>query len=219
MIIMLSSEEVKKIDSLLPVAVAMSGALVVGAWCIIQGSTINASQILEKRGTSLWGSILSLIGTCIIAIGIFVVPNMLLEKTSNPIMVVSAVISVLIISLVGSSAKTHKDEKAMNASLGKLGTVGSLAAITIIVGFVLLLAPNIGGESEVIPEGIWRPLLGTIVMVSGLATAAMAIMAGVKSGGEMLIANEGLSIWALLFVALGEGLAIYGLIVSILLIG
>jgi len=35
----------------------------------------------------------------------------------------------------------------------------------------------------------------------------------------MLIANEGLSIWALLFVALWEGLAIYGLITSILLIG
>jgi len=215
----MSLEEEKKIDSLLPVVVAMSGALVVGAWCLIQGSTINASTSIEKRGTSLWGSILILIGTCIISFGIFVIPAMLLEKTSNPIMFVSAVISLLIISLVGSSAKNQKDEKAMNESLGKLGKVGSLTAITIIIGFVLLLAQNSGGESLMIPEGVWRPLLGTIVMVAGLATAAMSIMAGVKSGGEMLIANEGLSIRALLFVALGEGLAIYGLIVSILLIG
>lgn len=215
----MSLEEEKKIDSLLPVVVAMSGALVVGAWCLIQGTTINASTSIEKRGTSLWGSILILIGTCIISIGIFVIPNMLLEKTSNPIIFVSAVISALIISLVGSSAKNQKDEKGINESLGKLGKVGSLTAITIIIGFVLLLAQNSGGESLMIPEGVWRPLLGTIVMVAGLATAAMSIMAGVKSGGEMLIANEGLSIWALLFVALGEGLAIYGLIVSILLIG
>jgi len=212
-------EEVKEIDSLLPVVVAMSGALIVGAWCLTHGSTINASIKIEKRGTSLWGSILILIGACIISIGIFVIPAMLLEKISNPIMFVSAVISALIISLVGSSAKNQKDEKGINESLGKLGKVGSLTAITIIVGFVLLLVPNIGGESVLIPEGVWKPLLGTIVMVTGLATACMAIMAGVKSGGEMLQTNEALSIWALLFVALGEGLAIYGLIVAILLMG
>jgi len=53
---------------------------------------------------------------------------------------------------------------------------------------------------------------------SGLA-AAMCIMTAVKAGSEMLISNPELSIWSLLFVALGEGLAIYGLIVAILLIG
>jgi F0F1-type ATP synthase membrane subunit c/vacuolar-type H+-ATPase subunit K len=44
-------------------------------------------------------------------------------------------------------------------------------------------------------------------------------MTAVKAGAEMLIQKPELSIWSLLFVALGEGLAIYGLIVAILLIG
>jgi F0F1-type ATP synthase membrane subunit c/vacuolar-type H+-ATPase subunit K len=44
-------------------------------------------------------------------------------------------------------------------------------------------------------------------------------MTAVKAGSEMLIEKPELSIWSLLFVALGEGLAIYGLIVAILLIG
>ena len=212
-------EEVTEIEALLPVAVAMSCAFIAGSWCIIQGSTINASKILEKRGTSVWGSLLSLIGACLISIGLFVAPIMLLEQISIPSMFISGVLSLLIITLIARTAKSDGDEKGLKEALGKIGTIGKLAAIMIIVTLILLLAPNIGGENEVIPENVWGPILGTIVMVSGLATASMAIMAGVKSGGEMLIANEGLSIWALLFVALGEGLAIYGLIVSILLIG
>jgi F0F1-type ATP synthase membrane subunit c/vacuolar-type H+-ATPase subunit K len=211
-------EEVTEIE-LLPVAVAMSSAFIAGSWCITQGSTINASKILEKRGTSVWGSLLSLIGACLISIGLFIAPIMLLEQISIPSMFVSGVLSLLIITLIARTAKSDGDEKGLKEALGKIGTIGKLAAIMIIVTLSLLLAPNIGGENEVIPENVWGPILGTIVMVSGLATASMAIMAGVKSGGEMLIANEGLSIWALLFVALGEGLAIYGLIVSILLIG
>jgi len=211
-------EEVTEIE-LLPVAVAMSSAFIAGSWCIIQGSTINASKILEKRGTSVWGSLLSLIGACLISIGLFIAPIMLLEQISIPSMFISGVLSLLIITLIARTAKSDGDEKGLKEALGKIGTIGKLAAIMIIVTLILLLAPNIGGENEVIPENVWGPILGTIVMVSGLATASMAIMAGVKSGGEMLIANEGLSIWALLFVALGEGLAIYGLIVSILLIG
>jgi len=211
-------EEVTEIE-LLPVAVAMSSAFIAGSWCITQGSTINASKILEKRGTSVWGSLLSLIGACLISIGLFIAPIMLLEQISIPSMFISGVLSLLIITLIARTAKSDGDEKGLKEALGKIGTIGKLAAIMIIVTLILLLAPNIGGENEVIPENVWGPILGTIVMVSGLATASMAIMAGVKSGGEMLIANEGLSIWALLFVALGEGLAIYGLIVSILLIG
>ena len=211
-------EEVTEIE-LLPVAVAMSSAFIAGSWCITQGSTINASQILEKRGTSVWGSLLSLIGACLISIGLFFAPIMLLEQISIPNMFISGALSLLIITLIARTAKSDGDEKGLKEALGNIGTIGKLAAIMIIVTLILLLAPNIGGENEVIPENVWGPILGTIVMVSGLTTASMAIMAGVKSGGEMLIANEGLSIWALLFVALGEGLAIYGLIISILLIG
>jgi len=143
---------------------------------------------------------------------------MLIEQVSIPAIFVSAVLSMLVITVVASSAKSDGDEKGVKGALGKLGTVGNLMVITIIIVLVFFMAPKIGGDI-MIPEMVWRPLLGAIVMVAGLSTASMAIIAGVKSGGEMLISNEGLSIWALLFVALGEGLAIYGLIVAILLIG
>lgn len=205
---------------MLPVAVAMSGAIIAGAWCINQGSTINASSSVEGKGNSLWGSMLALIGSGLISVGIFVVPMMLIGQVSIPAIFVSAVLSMLVITGVASSAKSDGDDEGVKGALGKLGTVGNLMVITIIIGLVFFMAPQIGGESGImIPETVWKPLLGAIVMSVGLSTACLAIMAGVKSGGEMLIANEGLSIWALLFVALGEGLAIYGLIVAILMIG
>ena len=209
----------EKIDSMLPAAVAMSGAIIAGSLCIQQGAIINASAAVERKGTSLWGSLLALIGSCLISVGLFIAPMMLLETISISTMSISAILSILVIVIVASSAKSDGDEKSVKGSLGKLGTVGNLMVITIIIGLVFFMAPKIGGEFGLIPETVWRPLLGAIVMVAGLSTASMAIIAGVKSGGEMLIANEGLSIWALLFVALGEGLAIYGLIVAILLIG
>ncbi|MQY83404.1 hypothetical protein GH157_06920 [archaeon] len=136
-----------------------------------------------------------------------------------PAIFVSAVLSMLVITVVVSSAKSDGDEEGVKKALGKLGSLGNMMVVTILIGFVFLMAPKIGGEIGLIPEMVWKPLLGCIVMVAGLATACLSIIAGVKAGSEMLISNEGLSIWALLFVALGEGLAIYGLIVAILLIG
>jgi F0F1-type ATP synthase membrane subunit c/vacuolar-type H+-ATPase subunit K len=44
-------------------------------------------------------------------------------------------------------------------------------------------------------------------------------MVAAKAGADMLIERPELSIWSLLFIALGEGLAIYGLIIAILLSG
>ena len=70
-----------------------------------------------------------------------------------------------------------------------------------------------------IPDTAWGPLMGALTMIGSAFAAALCIMTAVKSGSEMLIAKPELSIWSLLFVALGEGLAIYGLIVAILLIG
>jgi len=70
-----------------------------------------------------------------------------------------------------------------------------------------------------IPDLAWPLLMGALTMIGSALAAAMCIIAAVKAGSQMLTEKPELSIWALLFVALGEGLAIYGLIVSILLIG
>lgn len=70
-----------------------------------------------------------------------------------------------------------------------------------------------------IPAEAWGTLMGALTMIGSGFAAALCIMTAVKAGSEMLIEKPELSIWSLLFVALGEGLAIYGLIVAILLIG
>jgi len=69
-----------------------------------------------------------------------------------------------------------------------------------------------------IPEMAWPLLMGALTMIGAAFAAAICIMTAVKAGSEMLIQKPELSIWSLLFVALGEGLAIYGLIVAILLV-
>ena len=69
-----------------------------------------------------------------------------------------------------------------------------------------------------IPETAWPLLTGAMTMIGAGFAAALCIMVAAKAGSEMLSEKPELSIWALLFIALGEGLAIYGLIVTILMV-
>ena len=69
-----------------------------------------------------------------------------------------------------------------------------------------------------IPESAWPLLLGAVTMLGAAACAAVCIMVAVKSGSVAMVEKPELSIWSLLFVALGEGLAIYGLIVALLIV-
>ncbi|MBQ04800.1 hypothetical protein CL673_08895 [Candidatus Bathyarchaeota archaeon] len=68
-----------------------------------------------------------------------------------------------------------------------------------------------------IPESAWPLLTGAMTMIGASFAAALAIMVAAKAGAAMITERPELSIWSLLFIALGEGLAIYGLIVAILL--
>ena len=120
---------------------------------------------------------------------------------------------VLVVSITGSSG----DEKASLAALDNLGSWGKITIVVIFFSVIFILIG--GGEGVMIPESAWGLLMGALTMIGSAFAAALCIMAGVKAGGEMLVEKPELSIWALLFVALGEGLAIYGLIVAILLIG
>jgi V/A-type H+-transporting ATPase subunit K len=69
-----------------------------------------------------------------------------------------------------------------------------------------------------IPVEAWRVIMGALTMIGAGFAAAACIVAAVKAGADMLIQKPELTIWSLLFVALGEGLAIYGLIVAILMV-
>ncbi|UCH58139.1 MAG: hypothetical protein JSV18_02030 [Candidatus Bathyarchaeota archaeon] len=101
--------------------------------------------------------------------------------------------------------------------MSALNLWGIITAVVIVIGIGSISSG--GGEGNMRPETAWPLLMGALTMIGSGFCAALCIMTAVKAGAEMLTEKPELSIWSLLFVALGEGLAIYGLIVAILLIG
>jgi V/A-type H+-transporting ATPase subunit K len=97
----------------------------------------------------------------------------------------------------------------------------SFGGMTIVLNllFAIILLFGGGGEGSMIPESAWGVLTAAMTMIGAAFASALCIMVAAKAGAEMLTERPELSIWSLLFVALGEGLAIYGLIVAILLSG
>jgi V/A-type H+-transporting ATPase subunit K len=97
----------------------------------------------------------------------------------------------------------------------------SFGGFTIVINllFTIILLFGGGGEGSMIPESAWGVLTAAMTMIGAAFASALCIMVAAKAGAEMLTERPELSIWSLLFVALGEGLAIYGLIVAILLSG
>jgi V/A-type H+-transporting ATPase subunit K len=97
----------------------------------------------------------------------------------------------------------------------------SFGGFTIVINllFSIILLFGGGGDGSMIPESAWGVLTAAMTMIGAAFASALCIMVAAKAGSEMLTERPELSIWSLLFVALGEGLAIYGLIVAILLSG
>ena len=145
-------KELNAIESSLPSAIIVAATLVVAAWCLIQGSTINASAEVEQK-SSIWGVLLNVVGAFLTIIDLLFIVNIIF-----------------------------------------------------------------GGETGMIPESAWPLLTGALTMIGAGFAAALCIMVAAKAGAEMITQKPELSTWSLLFIALGEGLAIYGLIVAILLI-
>jgi V/A-type H+-transporting ATPase subunit K len=115
--------------------------------------------------------------------------------------------------IIGASAEVEGKSTVWGAALGAFG--GFLIVIDLL--FVVVL--TFGGEGGIIPLEAWGPLTGAMTMIGAGFAAALCIMVAANAGAEMITERPELSIWSLLFIALGEGLAIYGLIVAILLSG
>lgn len=182
------------------------------------GSTINASTAVEKGRSSVWGVSLNLFGALLIFYGFLAGQLLLMEQISPTLILFMGLISLLGLILVVSVTNSGGDEKGIKSALDSLSSWGAVTGIIILFTMLFVLISG-GGEGEVIPAEAWGTLMGALTMIGSGFAAALCIMTAVKSGSEMLIEKPELSIWSLLFVALGEGLAIYGLIVAILLIG
>jgi V/A-type H+-transporting ATPase subunit K len=117
-------------------------------------------------------------------------------------------------SVVNASSEIEgKGTPVWGVSLQAFG--GFTVIVNILFTIVILFGG--GGEGEMIPESAWPLLTASLTMIGAAFASALCIMVAAKAGAEMLTDRPELSIWSLLFVALGEGLAIYGLIVAILL--
>jgi V/A-type H+-transporting ATPase subunit K len=118
-------------------------------------------------------------------------------------------------SVINAAAEVEgKGTPVWGVSLNAFG--GFTVIVNVLFTIVILFG---GGEGDMIPESAWPLLTGALTMIGAAFASALCIMVAAKAGAEMLVERPELSIWSLLFVALGEGLAIYGLIVAILLSG
>ena len=129
------------------------------------------------------------------------------------VMMLAAIWAMTHGSTIGTSAEVEGKSSAWASALNAFG-----AFLLVIDLFIIILVFG-GGEGGTIPESAWPLLTGALTMIGAGFAAALCIMVAAKSGAEMLTERPELSIWSLLFVAHGEGLAIYGLIVAILLSG
>lgn len=115
-------------------------------------------------------------------------------------------------STINASAEVEGKSTIWGTSLNAFGVF--MLLLSIFFSLFLIL----GGGEGMIPESAWPLLTGALTLMGTGFAAALAIMVAAKAGAEMLTQKPELSIWSLLFVALGEGLAIYGLIIAILMI-
>jgi V/A-type H+-transporting ATPase subunit K len=116
--------------------------------------------------------------------------------------------------IINASAEVEGKSTPWGAGLTSMGAF----LIVVNVLFMVILISG-GGEGDLIPESAWPLLTGAFTMIGAAFASALCIMVAAKAGAEMITERPELSIWSLLFIALGEGLAIYGLIVAILLSG
>jgi V/A-type H+-transporting ATPase subunit K len=126
--------------------------------------------------------------------------------------ILAAVWAMIQGSTINASAEVEGKSTVWGASLNAFG------AFLIVLSIFFALIVILGGGEGMIPETAWPLLSGALTMIGAGFAAALCIMVAAKAGSEMLRERPELSIWALLFVALGEGLAIYGLIVTILMV-
>jgi F0F1-type ATP synthase membrane subunit c/vacuolar-type H+-ATPase subunit K len=192
--------------SFLPAAVALTAGIASFAWCMIRGSTIGASEMVEKKETTGWGQALCVAGFMMMILGVLSSLIFLIPDRMGFFSFIAAEVIFFGAVLIASI-------------LGKFGVRPlTLIFLGILGVFPILLFPFSGGGLGVLPTEVWLALFGALTMIGTAICAAVCIATGVKAGSTAMVEKSELSIWSLLFVALGEGLAIYGLIVAILLI-
>ncbi len=209
-------KEVTTVDNLISAAITLATSIIAAAWCITHAATINASAAVERGRPSVWGVSLNIIGSLILVYGFILGLMMMMGQLSSLMTLFLGILLFLGFLLSTSLSTSGGDEKSIKGAFDDVRSVGVVSLI--VFALSILFITIFGGEIGLLEVEALRPLMGALTMIGAAFAAALCIVAAVKAGSEMLLQRPELSIWSLLFVALGEGLAIYGLIVAILLV-
>jgi len=98
----------------------------------------------------------------------------------------------------------------------------SFILINVVILFIslLILQPSIARAQEVTTPESGLKFIAAALAVAGSGIGAGIAVSGAASGGAAAIAERpGVATWILILAGLGEGIAIYGLIISILVLG
>lgn len=138
-------------------------------------------------------------------------------------MIVSLLYAVPIVALValGTAALLRRAPKRGVRRLVLLNVTVALAAL-VLSGLLLLgiVEPAAAAENRAAGEDAWAALLGAAIAVAGSAVGA-AIAVAYTGSAALAAISEKPEIFgrAMVIVGLAEGIAIYGLVIAIILIG
>jgi V/A-type H+-transporting ATPase subunit K len=92
--------------------------------------------------------------------------------------------------------------------------------IAVLVISLLAFQPSIARAQEAAPAEAGFGLMAAAVAVAGSGIAAgIAVYGAATAGAAAMAERPGIATWVIILAGLGEGIAIYGLIISILIIG
>ena len=197
--------------------ILMMTGILAAAWLLVQGSTIGASAMVEKPETSIWGLVLNTSGILILIYGFITALMMMMPEMTSVLTLLAVDVLVAAVALIAWVAKGMRTDTSIEEIFKRVTHWAAGCGIAVIFSLIIWKL-SLGGGVGVIPESAWPLMMGAVTMLGAALCAAICIMVAVKAGSAAMVEKPELSIWSLLFVALGEGLAIYGLIVALLIV-
>ncbi|PCN51216.1 ATPase [Candidatus Geothermarchaeota archaeon ex4572_27] len=98
-------------------------------------------------------------------------------------------------------------------------TVLTFSLINIALGLLILTVP-VAAQGEAAAAGAGLKFIGAGIAVAGSTVGAGIGLLGATSAGlAALVERPELTVWVLILAGLAEGVAIYGLIIAILILG
>ncbi len=205
-------------------AVALAIAAIGAGWLFSRGMGIVAAAAIERPEDSIIGMLMVGLGAVVIGLGVIAALLALVPGLALLSYVLAIALALMVLGLasratqqlIGRESPVQREVSHIRDMVGTILIVIAIFAGLAVLGEMAI--PLMAGIMMQALEIPWALLFGALTMVGSAFAAAIAIIAAVTSGSRLIAERPEAAIWALLFVALGEGIAIYGLIVAILMV-